>query len=913
MCLLKNFGGVQGVVSAIGSCVENGIDNDAEDIAHRREACGSNTFEKLAAESFFRFAAGPFEYFTIFILVVLSVCAALSFGLITKRHGLKEGLSEVGSMFVAGLLALISANLSTFPLGRSLYKLSGVSNNSLVDVVRSGRRQQISILEVVVGDVVFLKIGDPIPADGLFLDEPSLQVDQSSMTGESDFVHVNCSENPFLFLGTKVVDGHGRMLATSVGMNTFWGEIMSLTNHDYHEQTPLQARLNNMNFLLVKVGLAVAFLVLAVSLARYFTGKTEDENGNPEFSGSQTNLEDILNAVVGIVAAAVTVVVVAIPNGLPLAVRLTLAYFRKRTLADHAILRKLSAGETMGSVTTLCTQETGTLTQSQMKVMQFWLGQDFVAVGAYASIAPNVLELIREGVAHNTTASSPTENAIRSWTVLELTMNIELESYTILHVEASNSQRKRSGVLMRKKADKTVHVHWKGAAEMILAVCSSYYDASGSTTDLNDDERIKIEQVIEGMAARSLHCIAFAHKQVPKEECFKNNGNRMLKEDSLSLLGIVGLKSPCCPGMQEAVVACRNAGVDIKMITGDNLFTAKSVATECGILRHGGQDVLDGEVVEGVEFRNYTPEERLKKLDRICVMAGSSPSDKLLLVECLKQKGHIVAVTDDGTNDPPALREAEVVLSMGIQGSKMDKENSDIIFLDDNFTSVVSALRWGRCIYYNIQKVIQFRLTVTVSSLIIISVAAISGEVPLTVFQLLWVKLVVEAMCALALASEQPTSELMEKPPVCRSEPLITNIMWRNILAQAFYQTFILLTLQINKGDSVFSIKKKVKNAFIFNTYVLCQVFNVLNARNLEKKNVFKGIKRNWLFCGMFGITIVLQAVVVEFLKGIAGTERLDGRQWFMCAALAGISGLIGCVVKLISVQKKPILGFCGV
>jgi Ca2+-transporting ATPase len=627
---------------------------------------------------------------------------------------------------------------------------------------------------------------------------------------------------------------------------------------------------------------------------------------------------------VGIVAAAVTIVVVAIPEGLPLAVTLTLAYSMKRMMVDQAMVRKLSACETMGSATTICTDKTGTLTLNQMKVTKFWLGKETFAAGSYSSIAPYVLELVQEGVALNTTGSvykpnsgseiefsgSPTEKAILSWAVLDLNMEMEklMQSCMILFVEAFNSQKKRSGVLMRRKVDNTIHVHWKGAAEMILKMCSSYYDASGIVKDLDDAEKLKFEQIIQGMAASSLRCIAFAHKQVLEDQ-ENEQEHKKLEEDGLTLLGLVGLKDPCRPGVKKAVEDCQYAGVNVKMITGDNVFTAKAIATECGILRPG-QDMVSGAVVEGVEFRNYTPEERLEKVDTICVMARSSPFDKLLMVECLKQKGHVVAVTGDGTNDAPALKEADIGLSMGIQGTEVAKESSDIVILDDNFASVATVLKWGRCVYNNIQKFIQFQLTVNVAALAINFVAAVSaGEVPLTAVQLLWVNLIMDTLGALALATEQPTKELMDKPPVGRIEPLITNIMWRNLLAQASYQIAVLLTLQF-KGESIFGVSEKVNDTLIFNTFVLCQVFNEFNARKLEKKNVFKGIHKNRLFLSIIVITIVLQVVMVEFLKKFADTERLNWAQWGACIGIAALSWPIGWIVKWIPVPQRPFLSY---
>ncbi|KAK7364974.1 hypothetical protein VNO80_13724 [Phaseolus coccineus] len=924
---LDKIGGVEGVATALETHVEYGIkggDDDGEDITRRTQLFGSNTYQKPPSKGFFHFVVEAFKDVTILILLA---CAALSLGFGIKEHGIKEGWYDGGSIFVAVFIVISLSAVSNFRQNRQFDKLSQVSNDIKIEVVRSGRRQHVSIFEIVVGDVICLKIGDQVPADGLFIEGHSLRVDESSMTGESDHVEISRQHRPFLFSGTKVAEGYAKMLITSVGMSTTWGQMMSSISRDIDEQTPLQERLNKLTSSIGKVGLAVAFLVLVVLLVRYFTGNTKDDNGVREFNGSKTKFDDIMNAVVGIIADAVTIVVVAIPEGLPLAVTLTLAYSMKKMMADHAMVRKLSACETMGSATTICTDKTGTLTLNEMKVTKFWLGLEPVAEtkNANSKVAPFVLQLIQEGVALNTTGSvhksnksgsefefsgSPTEKAILSWAVLELNMETEdlTKGCSIIHVETFDSKKKKSGVLLRRKADNTVSAHWKGAAEMVLKMCSRYYDASGIVKDLDNDRMSKFEHIIQGMAASSLRCIAFAHVEVAEEELGDEDTMVKVKDSGLTLLGLVGIKDPCRPGVKKAVEACQNAGVNVKMITGDNVFTAKAIASECGIL--GPNQDRAGAVIEGEEFRNYTPEERLEKVDNICVMARSSPFDKLLMVQCLKQKGHVVAVTGDGTNDAPALKEADIGLSMGIQGTEVAKESSDIVILDDNFESVVTVLRWGRCVYNNIQKFIQFQLTVNVAALAINFVAAVSaGEVPLTAVQLLWVNLIMDTLGALALATEKPTNELMDKPPVGRTKPLITNVMWRNLLAQALYQIAVLLTLQF-KGESIFGVTSGVNDTLIFNTFVLCQVFNEFNARKMEKRNVFKGIHRSKLFLGIIGITIILQVVMVEFLKKFADTERLNWGQWALCIGLAAVSWPIGWVVKLIPVPDKPLLNF---
>lgn len=927
---LRVLGGVGSIAKSLGTNPENGVPDKDEHVKKRREVFGTNTYHKPPPKGIFYFVLDALKDTTIIILLV---CAALSLGFGIKEHGVSEGWYEGGSIFIAVFLVVVGSALSNYRQETQFDKLSKISDNIKIDAVRGGRRQEISIFDIVVGDVVQLNMGNQIPADGLFLYGHSLMVDESSMTGESDHVEVDAIDNPFLLSGSKVVDGCGKMLVTSVGMKTAWGAMMSSISRDSNERTPLQARLDKLTSSIGKIGLTVASLVLVVMLIRYFTGNTKDDNGNREYNGSKTDVDDVLNAVVEIVAAAVTIVVVAIPEGLPLAVTLTLAYSMRRMMTDQAMVRKLSACETMGSATIICTDKTGTLTLNQMKVTKFWLGQEHIELDESSAnsdrITWNVRDLFYQGVGLNTTASvykpessrsepefsgSPTEKALLSWAVLDLGMDMEKlkRNCEVMQVETFNSEKKRSGVLLKKKVDDTIFVHWKGAAEMIVSLCSSYYGSNGMVEPLDDDVKDKLEKIIQGMAASSLRCIAFAYVQTSEQELeYSDDGktHKRLKEDGLTLLGIVGLKDPCRPGVKKAVEACKLAGVEVKMITGDNIFTAKAIATECGILGAASQ-LKDGEVVEGVEFRNYTHEERMGKVDDIRVMARSSPFDKLLMVQCLKQKGHVVAVTGDGTNDAPALKEADIGLSMGIQGTEVAKESSDIVILDDNFSSVATVLRWGRCVYNNIQKFIQFQLTVNVAALVINFVAAVSaGEVPLTAVQLLWVNLIMDTLGALALATERPSDELMKRPPVGRTEPLITNIMWRNLLAQSMFQIAILLTLQFS-GESIFDVSEQENDTMIFNTFVFSQVFNEFNARSMEKKNVFKGIHRNNLFMGIVAVTIVLQVVMVEFLKKFADTTSLNWWQWLFCILTAAVSWPIGWIVKSIPVIDEPFISF---
>ncbi|KAK7820121.1 calcium-transporting atpase 8 [Quercus suber] len=402
---------------------------------------------------------------------------------------------------------------------------------------------------------------------------------------------------------------------------------------------------------------------------------------------------------------------------------------------------------------------------------------------------------------------------------------------------------------LSKMPDSQIHIHWKGAAEIVLASCTQYIDAAGQLVAMDEDKAMVFKKAIGDMASGSLRCVAMAYRlyeveKVPSTE--EQLDQWALPEDDLD---------PCRPGVKVSVQLCQNAGIKVRMVTGDNIQTAKAIASECGILG-SNDDVTEPTLIEGRVFRELPELQREEIVDQISVMGRSSPNDKLLLVQALRKRGHVVAVTGDGTNDAPALHEADIGLAMGISGTEVAKESSDIVILDDNFASVV---------------------------------------------KLLWVNLIMDTLGALALATEPPTDHLMDRPPVGRREPLITNIMWRNLLIQALYQVTVLLVLNFQgisilklKGDTI-AHATKVKNTLIFNAFVLCQIFNEFNARKPDEFNVFKGITKNYLFMGIVGATVVLQVLIIEFLGKFTATVRLSWSHWL-------ISVIIG-IIRLVYIE----------
>lgn len=922
---LQQNGGVKGLSDLLKTNLEKGINGDDDDLMKRRNVFGSNTYPQKKGRSFWIFLWEAWQDLT---LIILMVAAVVSLALGIKTEGIKEGWYDGGSIAVAVILVIVVTAISDYRQSLQFQNLNEEKRNIHLQVIRGGRRIEVSIYDIVVGDVVPLNIGDQVPADGVVISGHSLSIDESSMTGESKIVHKD-SKNPFLMSGCKVADGSGTMLVTGVGINTEWGMLMASISEDNGEETPLQVRLNGVATFIGIVGLAVAFIVLVVLLARYFTGHTKNADGTVQFTAGHTKVGDAVDGAVKILTVAVTIVVVAVPEGLPLAVTLTLAYSMRKMMADKALVRRLSACETMGSATTICSDKTGTLTLNQMTVVEVYAGGKKIDPNSNSQLTPMLSSLLIEGIAQNANGSvyvppgggdvevsgSPTEKAILNWGI-QLGMNFEAvrSESSIIHVFPFNSLKKRGGVAVQLP-DSEVHLHWKGAAEIVLDSCTKCVDTNDQLVKMDEDKVSFFKKAIEDMASRSLRCVAIAYRPyegiVPTDE--EELSHWLLPEDDLILLAIVGIKDPCRPHVKDAVQLCQIAGVKVRMVTGDNIQTARAIALECGILTSEA-GATEPNIIEGKSFRALSDAQREDIAEEISVMGRSSPNDKLLLVQALKKRGHVVAVTGDGTNDAPALHEADIGLAMGIQGTEVAKESSDIIILDDNFASVVKVVRWGRSVYANIQKFIQFQLTVNVAALVINFVAAVSsGDVPLNAVQLLWVNLIMDTLGALALATEPPTDHLMYRPPVGRREPLITNIMWRNLLIQALYQLSVLLVMNF-RGKSILHLEKdssvhanKVKNTLIFNSFVLCQVFNEFNARKPDEKNIFQGITKNHLFMGIVAITVVLQIIIIEFLGKFTSTVRLNWKHWIISVVIGFISWPLAFLGKFVPVPESPL------
>ncbi|KAM3691085.1 hypothetical protein ACJW31_09G168400 [Castanea mollissima] len=900
---LKIHGGVQGIARKICVSLNEGV--STKDLPTRQKIYGSNSFTEKPSRTFLMFVWESLHDLT---LIILMVCAVVSIGVGIPTEGWPKGLYDGLGIILSIVLVVMVTAISDYKQSLEFKDLDSEKKKIFIQVTRDGKRQKVSIYDLVVGDIVYLSIGDLVPADGIYISGYILLIDESSLSGESEPVTVS-EVKPFLLSGTKVLDGSGKMLVTTVGMRTEWGKLMETLNEGGEDETPLQVKLNGVATIIGKIGLTFAVLTFLILLGRYLVEKALSN----EFADwSSSDALTILNYF----ATAVTIIVVAVPEGLPLAVTLSLAFAMKKLMEERALVRHLSACETMGSAGCICTDKTGTLTTNHMAVVKVWISEKSIDIKGNASdlkseISGRVLgillqaifqntgsEVVKDDSGKNTILGTPTESALLEFgLLLGGDFDAQRREFKILKVEPFNSVRKKMSVLAALP-DGRVRAFCKGASEIILRMCDKIVDCNGESVNLSEEQKKDITDVINGFASGALRTLCLAFKDVD-DTSIENS----IPDSGYTLITVVGIKDPVRPGVKDAVLTCLAAGITVRMVTGDNIYTAKAIAGECGIL------TPDGMAIEGSEFRSMSLEQMRDIIPKIQVMARSSPSDKHILVSHLRKMfGEVVAVTGDGTNDAPALHEADIGLAMGIAGTEVAKENADVIILDDNFTTIVNVAKWGRAVYINIQKFVQFQLTVNVVALVLnFATACISGSAPLTAVQLLWVNMIMDTLGALALATEPPNDGLMKRPPVGRVVNFITKAMWRNIIGHSIYQLAVLAVLYFD-GKRLLNLSGSnatdVLNTLIFNSFVFCQVFNEINSRDIEKINVFRGMLNSRIFLGVMVGTVVFQVIIVEFLGDFASTVPLSWQLWLLSILLGSVSLLVAVILKCIPVER---------
>ncbi|KAL6622532.1 hypothetical protein ACP70R_032411 [Stipagrostis hirtigluma subsp. patula] len=906
---LITHGGVDGIAAKLATSKTDGLSTAEDSIKRRQDIYGINKFTESEVRSFWVFVWEALQDTT---LIILAVCAFVSLVVGIAMEGWPKGAHDGLGIVASILLVVFVTATSDYRQSLQFKDLDKEKKKIQVQVTRNGFRQRLSIYDLLPGDVVHLAIGDQVPADGLFISGFSLLINESSLTGESEPIVVN-EENPFLLSGTKVQDGSCKMLVTTVGMRTQWGKLMATLSEGGDDETPLQVKLNGVATIIGQIGLFFAVITFIVLSQGLFMKKYHD---GLLLSWSGDDALELLEHF----AIAVTIVVVAVPEGLPLAVTLSLAFAMKKMMNDKALVRNLAACETMGSATTICSDKTGTLTTNHMTVVKACICGKIKEVNSpqnasklCSELPEIVVKTLLESIFNNTGGEvvinrdgkyqilgTPTETALLEFALsLGGDFKAKRDETKIVRLEPFNSTKKRMSVILELPAGGH-RAHCKGASEIVLAACDNFIDESGSVQPLDKTTADKLNGIIDNFAGEALRTLCLAYREM--EDGFSMADQIPLR--GYTCIGIVGIKDPVRPGVRESVATCRAAGITVRMVTGDNINTAKAIARECGILTE------DGLAIEGPEFREKSLDELLKLVPKIQVMARSSPLDKHTLVKHLRTTfNEVVAVTGDGTNDAPALHEADIGLAMGIAGTEVAKESADVIILDDNFSTIVTVAKWGRSVYINIQKFVQFQLTVNVVALLVnFSSACFTGNAPLTAVQLLWVNMIMDTLGALALATEPPNDDLMKREPVGRTGKFITNVMWRNILGQSFYQFFVMWYLQ-TQGKKLFGLEDSdtdiVLNTIIFNSFVFCQVFNEISSREMERINVIKGILKNYVFMAVLTSTVIFQFIMVQFLGEFANTTPLTGLQW-LASVLLGLAGMpIAAAVKLIPVGSS--------
>ncbi|MBR5907417.1 MAG: calcium-translocating P-type ATPase, PMCA-type [Bacteroidales bacterium] len=845
-----------------------GLNN--REVEESRERFGANILTPAKREKWYVLLL---EKFKDPLIVILIIAAAIStaVSLLSENSSILESIGIIAAIFLATFVSF----LNEYKAGKEFDILNSINDQTPVKVLRvkeTGEEGVIEIpkSEIVVNDIVILSQGDEIPADGAVLQSNELKVNESSLNGESkpakkfaqkvDSYKSAYSPNS-LYRGTTVSEGEGFMIVERVGDATEIGKTARSASEITGVQTPLSKQLAKLGKQIGRVGITVSLLIFFALL--FFEIK----------NGLQITTSEGITHIITIFMLAVTLIVMAVPEGLPMSISLSLAYSMRKMTKENALVRKLHACETMGATTVICTDKTGTLTQNKMSVER-------------ATITLN--PLTAAAISINSTAFLDGENILGSPTEGALLLYIKKNGfdYRALREGCEIVRRipfssKTKYMVSIVKSGEGYMLYIKGSAELLLGMSSS----------LERERKLKEESDLLSAQKSGMRCIAFAHKEL--------KGNQV-EEDEASLLtdliydGFAAIEDPVREDVPEAMKRCLSAGIDVKVITGDNTKTAIEIARESGLWLETDREEVNA--IAGPEFSLLTDEEALARAKSIKVMSRARPEDKLRLVKLLESMGEVVAVTGDGTNDAPALNYANVGLSMG-SGTSVAKESSDIIILNDSFSTVVKAVEWGRSIYHNIQRFIFFQLTVNVAALLtaIAGPLLLNEEFPLTIMQVLWINLIMDTLAAIALASEPSDPEVMREKPRDNRESIITPVMWKKILF-AGLGIFVasMLFMFLNKSQSL-----KFETVF-FTGFVFMQIWNLLNARVMgSTKSAFTALWKNKTFIVVLSLIILLQVIIVEFLPtGLFRTCRIGIEYWGAIVAATSVVMIIGEIYR---------------
>ena len=1013
--LISEHGGLTSIVEKLRSNHYTGLSSH-EDHECRIKCFGDNKPPKDVKLTYLQICWETLKDLTLRILTVSGIIS-LIIGATIEDHpeyGWIEGFAIIAAVAVV-------VNVTAVNDLQKQKKFTDLKNQNrstrTVGLLRDGIWSSVHPNVLLVGDVVKLENGVTIPADGILLEASSVEVVEAAMTGENQSIKkLSCKEalifqedylrdnpgikelsmtedkhhdipSPVMLSGTNLAEGMGLMLVLAVGKNSAEGRIMELAEQ-YEESTPLMKKLDSLAENIGKAGIIFAVVTM---LGLYLRFVIEITTGRTKWSNSEDP-----GKLVGYFIIGITVLVVAIPEGLPLAVTISLAYSIKKMQQENNLVRKMYACETMGGADMICSDKTGTLTQNKMTVNEYWAGNTFSIQETpplcLERFSTDYLRLLKEAVFTNTSAffdAEKGEQGSKSEIALLLMMkSLGYSDYVETRQIYNNrfnkifpfsSKRKRSSILVSMD-DGQQRLHVKGAGEIVIDYCTHYLTSEGSLSPIDPSFSDLLHSVITKMTEKALRVLALAYKEVPRDvniEEIDEKGFPSVETSGLILIGLAGIRDPLRLEVPKAVRTCQRAGITVRMVTGDNKETAKAIAKDCFIITSEDQTVL-----EGKEFSSITggtvcetcrtklcpcprnpkeagPGQKLRKdvvanleafktcVKSMAVLARSAPEDKYTLVCGLREMGHVVAVTGDGTNDAPALRKADIGFAMGIAGTEMAKEAAGIILLDDNFTSIVRAVVWGRNIYDNIRSFLQFQLTVNIVAVL----SAVTGAVtiqqsPLTSVQLLWVNLIMDSLASLALATDPPTDAHLERPPHKRDAFIIENHMWKHIIGQSLLQLALMFAMVYDGENFLPEFEKNnkfiVRNGefvgngrlydfqgneeylrmyndpnygpsrhftYVFNIFVLLQLCNEINSRKLRDEfNVLAGLQRNWLFIVIWIVTFFIQVLVVQ-LGSYAFSCNFNGLtiyQWLISIGIGSFALLWRMILLLIPSNIFP-------
>ncbi len=818
--------------------------------------------------------------------------------------------AETIGIIMAILLATGIGFFFEYDAGKKFDLLNAVNEETLVKVIRNGRVQEIPRKEVVVGDIVLLETGEEVPADGALLEAISLQVNESNLTGEpvvskttveADFDEEATYASNHILRGTTIVDGHGSMCVEVVGDATEIGKVARQSTEQSTEPTPLNIQLTKLANLIGKIGFSVAGLAFLIFFVK-------DVALVYDFASFHTFRDWLpaLQATLQYFMMAVTLIVVAVPEGLPMSVTLSLALNMRRMLSTNNLVRKMHACETMGAITVICTDKTGTLTQNLMQVYEAnfgglkngsELGNDDLSRLVMEGISVNSTAFLEEGASGEKPkgVGNPTEVALLLW------LNEQGKDYLALREQATvidqltfSTERKFMATLVHSPLLGKKILYVKGAPEIVLDKCKEVI-LDGKRVDASE-YRPAIEAQLLNYQNMAMRTLGFAFRVMDEEE--QEIGKEIQeKVKDMSFLGVVAISDPIRPDVPAAVEKCRSAGIGVKIVTGDTPGTATEIARQIGLWL---PEDTERNRITGAAFAELTDEEALDRVMDLKIMSRARPTDKQRLVQLLQQKGAVVAVTGDGTNDAPALNHAQVGLSMGT-GTSVAKEASDITLLDDSFNSIGTAVMWGRSLYKNIQRFIVFQLTINFVALFIVLLGSLVGtELPLTVTQMLWVNLIMDTFAALALASIPPGEGVMKEKPRKSTDFIITGSMKAHILGMGLAFLAVLMGMLLWFAHEEGGMTPRRLTIF-FTFFVMLQFWNLFNARVFgTSDSAFKGITKSY---GMELIILAIlggQILIVQFGGAVFRTVPLDLSTWMAIVSSTSLVLWMGELVRLV-------------